>query len=58
MSAIAVIPARDAEATVGDVVRGLKRAIPGLAILVVDDGSVDRTAERAREAGADVIRRR
>lgn len=57
VNAIAVIPARDAEATVGEVVRGLRRAIPDLPILVVDDGSVDRTALSAREAGADVIRR-
>jgi dolichol-phosphate mannosyltransferase len=57
VNAIAVIPARDAEATVGDVVRGLRRAIPDLPILVVDDGSADRTAICAREAGADVIRR-
>ncbi|MBI4364941.1 MAG: glycosyltransferase family 2 protein [Candidatus Latescibacteria bacterium] len=57
MKAIAVIPARDAEATVGEVVRGLKRAIPDLPVLVVDDGSADQTALKAREAGADVIRR-
>lgn len=57
VSAVAVIPARDAEATVGDVVRGLRDAIPNVLVLVVDDGSLDRTAERARSAGADVIRR-
>jgi glycosyltransferase involved in cell wall biosynthesis len=57
VNAIAVIPARDAEATVGEVVRGLRSAIPGVRVLVVDDGSVDETARCAREAGADVIRR-
>jgi glycosyltransferase involved in cell wall biosynthesis len=37
------------------VVRGLLRHVPE--VLVVDDGSEDRTAELAREAGAKVLRR-
>jgi glycosyltransferase involved in cell wall biosynthesis len=44
---------------VGDVVRGIPRSIPGIGtieIVVVDDGSGDATGERAREAGAHVIR--
>ena len=36
-------------------VRGLLRHVPE--VLVVDDGSEDRTAEAAREAGAKVLRR-
>lgn len=56
MREMAVIPARDAASTIGGVVRGLKAAVPGLAVLVVDDGSTDGTAASAREAGADVIR--
>jgi glycosyltransferase involved in cell wall biosynthesis len=56
VNALAVIPARDAQETIGAVVQGLKRNAPDLAILVVDDGSVDATSARAREAGADVIR--
>src|SRR3989441_13014091 len=56
VKAMAVIPARDAQATIGDVVQGLKGALPMLSVLVVDDGSVDATSARAREAGADVIR--
>jgi glycosyltransferase involved in cell wall biosynthesis len=56
VSTLAVIPARDAQSTIGAVVEGLKRAVPDLAIVVVDDGSVDATSARAREAGADVIR--
>jgi len=49
VNAMAVIPARDAEATIADVVRGLKRAVPDLTVLVVDDGSTDATSARARE---------
>jgi len=52
----AVIPAKDAEATIGAVVRGIRDAVPGTTALVVDDGSSDRTGDRARDAGALVIR--
>jgi glycosyltransferase involved in cell wall biosynthesis len=49
----AVIPAYLEEKHVGDVVR---RTLKQLAnVVVVDDGSNDRTAEEARSAGADVI---
>jgi glycosyltransferase involved in cell wall biosynthesis len=52
-----IVPAFDAEESIGDVVADLRHAIPELArdIIVVDDGSRDRTAARAREAGAIVI---
>jgi glycosyltransferase involved in cell wall biosynthesis len=56
MRVIAVIPARDAAATVGDVVRGIRRALPSADVIVVDDGSTDVTGEKAREAGAIVVR--
>jgi len=56
VNTLAVIPARDAESTIGSVVGDLKRHLPGLSILVIDDGSIDATSARAREAGADVIR--
>lgn len=53
MRVLALIPALDAEETVGRVVRGvLEHACD---VLVVDDGSADRTAEEAVNAGADVI---
>jgi glycosyltransferase involved in cell wall biosynthesis len=52
----AVIPAKDAEATIGRVVRDLRAVLPETTVLVVDDGSSDATGDRAREAGATVLR--
>lgn len=49
-----VIPAFNEEESVGDVVREVGRHLPGMAMLVVDDGSLDATREMAREAGARV----
>lgn len=51
-----LIPAFQAERTVGEVVTRLRELHPSLAILVVDDGSVDATSSRAAEAGAQVHR--
>lgn len=50
-----VVPARDEEPTVGDVVRSARAAAGVGTVFVVDDGSTDRTAAVAREAGAVVI---
>ncbi|MFH1430157.1 MAG: glycosyltransferase family 2 protein [Candidatus Uhrbacteria bacterium] len=50
---VAVIPAYNEERTVGDVVRRVREFIPH--VVVVDDGSSDATAERARAAGAYVV---
>lgn len=52
---LVVIPAYNEEASVGDVVRRLRVAMPGAPALVVDDGSVDRTAQEAAAAGAWVL---
>ena len=49
-----VIPALNAEATIGPVVAAARRHVPRT--IVVDDGSVDGTGEAARRAGAEVIR--
>ena len=50
----ALIPALDCEATIQAVVRGTRRHVPR--VLVVDDGSSDRTADAAKAAGAEVLR--
>ncbi len=49
-----VIPALNEEKSVGEVITGCRRHIE--TVYVVDDGSIDATAERARAAGAEVIR--
>lgn len=48
------MPAFNEEATVADVVREALAAIPGVTVLVVDDGSTDATSDSARAAGARV----
>ena len=53
------LPALDEAATIADVIAGIPREIEGVGstdVLVIDDGSRDDTAARAREAGAEVIR--
>jgi hypothetical protein len=51
---VVVLPAFDEEATVGRVVRSMPETVDGMRVLplVVSDGSTDRTAAVAREAGA------
>ena len=51
-----VIPAFNEEPAVGPLVAALRAGGNWGEIIVVDDGSSDATAERAREAGATVVR--
>jgi len=51
--AAAVIPAYQDEKHIGDIVRRTRERLDH--VLVIDDGSSDQTAQRAREAGAEVI---
>lgn len=52
---VAVVAARNEERTVAETVRALLDA-PGVSeVVVADDGSSDRTAELARDAGARVL---
>lgn len=50
-----VIPAYNEEKTVAPVVRGIFVANPGAQVVVVDDGSSDKTARLAQESGAVVL---
>ena len=50
----AVIPAHNEEKHIGDVVRQAKKYADS--IVVVDDGSKDRTAEEAKKSGAIVLK--
>jgi hypothetical protein len=52
---IAVVPAYNEEASIAELLLELKRECPGLPVVVVSDGSHDRTAEVAREHGARVL---
>jgi glycosyltransferase involved in cell wall biosynthesis len=46
------IPAWNEEGSVGDVIADVRECLPEADLLVIDDGSTDATAARAREAGA------
>ena len=52
---LVVIPALNEEASIAQVVKEVREALTDAHIVVVDDGSTDRTGELARAAGADVI---
>jgi glycosyltransferase involved in cell wall biosynthesis len=54
MRTLVFIPAWNEEASVASVIAGVRERLPDADVLVVDDGSVDGTAEAAREAGAIV----
>ncbi|MGW8484266.1 glycosyltransferase family 2 protein [Microbacterium sp. NPDC055903] len=52
---LVVIPALNEEGSVADVIGDVRSALPEARIVVVDDGSTDRTVEVARIAGAEVL---
>lgn len=53
---VAIVPALNEEETIARVVEEIRAIDPGFEILVVDDGSSDRTAAEAERAGALVAR--
>jgi glycosyltransferase involved in cell wall biosynthesis len=58
MKLIVQVPCFNEEATLGRTLADIPRAIPGVdtvEVLVIDDGSTDRTADIARRAGADHV---
>lgn len=54
-SALIVVPAWNEEQAVGATIGEIRQAVPNVDVLVVDDGSTDRTALVARTAGARVL---
>jgi glycosyltransferase involved in cell wall biosynthesis len=59
MKLIVQIPALNEEQTIAEVIRRIPRHIEGvreIAVVVVNDGSTDRTEELARQAGAQIVR--
>jgi glycosyltransferase involved in cell wall biosynthesis len=61
MRLLVLIPAFNEEASIADVVGAVPRTLEGIErvdVTVIDDGSSDRTAQSAREAGAEVISHR
>ena len=52
MRTLVFIPAWNEEHSVAAVIAGVRESLPGADLLVVDDGSGDETAAKAREAGA------
>jgi glycosyltransferase involved in cell wall biosynthesis len=56
---LVAIPCLNEEATIADVILHVPRLIDGIGrvdVVVIDDGSVDRSADEARRAGAMVVR--
>jgi len=52
---LAIVPAYNEVDAIASAVAAIHEAVPGFDVLVVDDGSIDATAQRARAAGAEVL---
>jgi len=55
MKLIVMIPAYNEEANIGKVIREIKDYVKNAKVLVINDGSTDKTVEIARKNGADYI---
>ena len=55
MQTLIVMPALNEEESIAQVIHEVQRALPGIACLVVDDGSTDGTFAVASRAGARVV---
>ena len=52
---LVLIPAFNAEKTISSLIDQISAFIPGKDILVIDDGSTDRTYQLAKESGANCL---
>jgi glycosyltransferase involved in cell wall biosynthesis len=52
---LAIVPAYNEAEVIAATVAAIREWVPAFDVLVVDDGSIDATAERARRAGATVL---
>jgi glycosyltransferase involved in cell wall biosynthesis len=50
-----IIPAYNEENTIGDIIRRIRTLHPDYEIIVINDGSIDGTAEAAETAGATIL---
>ncbi|GGH32384.1 glycosyltransferase family 2 protein [Paenibacillus segetis] len=55
MKTLVIIPAYNEEGSIASVIRDIHRFAPSVDIVVINDGSTDRTKQRATEAGAKVL---
>lgn len=53
---LAIVPAYNEEEAIGTTIGSIHRWAPDFDVLVIDDGSTDRTSEQAAAAGAKVLR--
>lgn len=53
---LAIVPAYNEAGAIGATIQAIHRHAPDFDVLVVDDGSIDGTFDRARTAGATVLR--
>jgi glycosyltransferase involved in cell wall biosynthesis len=56
MKTVILIPCHNEEKTIEEVISAFRRVLPGAEILVGDNASTDGTADKARDAGARVVR--
>lgn len=55
MKTLVIIPAYNEEGSISSVIRDIHQFAPSIDIVVINDGSTDRTKQRATEAGAKVL---
>jgi glycosyltransferase involved in cell wall biosynthesis len=52
---LVIVPAFNEEESIGSLLREIHQTVPELPVVVINDGSVDRTAAVARQGGAEVL---